>query len=88
MWSLQLLKRIDEVSAPTSREGMSLPAGLTQREVEVLRLVSEGLTDAEIAEQLYISPRTVMAHVSNLLGKLNAANRTAASRIAVERELI
>jgi DNA-binding CsgD family transcriptional regulator len=63
-------------------------SGLTQRETEVLRLVSEGLTDAQIADRLYISSRTVTAHVSNLLAKLDVPNRAAASRVAVERELI
>ena len=81
----QARARLPETLPFTARRSYG---GLTEREMEVLRLVNEGLTDAQIAEQLYISPRTVSAHVTNVLGKLNAANRTAASRIAVERGLI
>ncbi len=50
-------------------------AGVTAREVEVLRLIGEGLPNAEIAQRLYISVRTVEAHVSSLLTKLDARNR-------------
>ncbi|HMM42663.1 MAG TPA: DUF2791 family P-loop domain-containing protein [Thermomicrobiales bacterium] len=52
------------------------PAGLTEREVDVLRLVSQGLSDRQIADQLFISHRTVTTHVGNLLGKTQTANRT------------
>jgi DNA-binding CsgD family transcriptional regulator/tetratricopeptide (TPR) repeat protein len=50
--------------------------GVTSREVDVLRLVAEGLTNAEIAERLYLSPKTVKGYVENLLAKTNSANRT------------
>jgi DNA-binding CsgD family transcriptional regulator len=50
-------------------------AGVTAREVEVLRLIGTGLPNAEIAQHLYISVRTVEAHVSSLLTKLEARNR-------------
>ena len=64
------------------------PAGLTQREVEVLRLVAEGLTDAQVAEQLFISLRTVNAHLRSIYAKLGVGSRSAATRYAVEYELI
>jgi DNA-binding CsgD family transcriptional regulator len=61
---------------------------LTSREVDVLRLVAKGLTDAETAEQLYISPRTVGQHLRSIYNKLGVSSRTAATRIAMKDELI
>jgi len=58
---------------------------LTDREVEVLELLAEGLPNENIAEKLYISERTVRSHVSNILGKLNLANRTQAALYAVRQ---
>jgi predicted ATPase/DNA-binding CsgD family transcriptional regulator len=63
------------------------PAGLTAREVEVLRLVAGGLTDVQIAEKLVLSPRTVHAHVSSIYSKLGLTSRSAATRFAMERHL-
>ncbi|MCP2361643.1 DNA-binding CsgD family transcriptional regulator [Nonomuraea thailandensis] len=56
--------------------------GLTAREVEVLRLVAEGLTNREIAERLFIAQKTVSVHVSNILGKLDVSTRTQAAAAA------
>jgi ATP/maltotriose-dependent transcriptional regulator MalT len=56
--------------------------GLTTREAEVLELVGEGLTNRQIAERLFISPKTAGLHVSNILGKLRVANRTQAAEVA------
>jgi DNA-binding NarL/FixJ family response regulator len=55
---------------------------LTAREAEVLELVGEGLTNRQIAERLFISPKTAGLHVSNILGKLRVANRTQAAEVA------
>jgi non-specific serine/threonine protein kinase len=60
---------------------------LTKREREVLRLLAEGLTDREIGEALFISPRTVSYHVTNLLAKLDLDSRTAAATFAVRHGL-
>ena len=64
------------------------PDGLTQREVEVLRLVAAGKSNPEIGEELFISPRTVTTHVSNILNKINAANRAEAATYAARQGLV
>lgn len=56
---------------------------LTEREMDVLRLVAQGLTNQEIAEKLVIGEGTVRTHVSNILGKLHLANRTQAALYAL-----
>ena len=64
------------------------PAGLTRREAEVMALVAAGLRNNEIAERLYLSPKTVRHHVSVILAKLGAETRTEAARIAAQSGLI
>ena len=59
------------------------PAGLTARELEVLRLVAVGATNAHIAHELSISPRTVDVHMTNILSKTGCANRAAAAAFAL-----
>jgi DNA-binding NarL/FixJ family response regulator len=56
--------------------------GLTAREQEVLTLLATGRTNRQIAQTLFISPKTVTLHVSNILGKLGATNRVEAATIA------
>jgi DNA-binding CsgD family transcriptional regulator len=64
------------------------PAGLTPREVEVLRLVAQGLTNSKVASELVISPRTVNTHLSNTYRKLNTSSREVATRFAIEHGLV
>ncbi len=61
---------------------------LTPRETEILTLVAEGRSNGEIGKQLFISAKTVSVHVSNILGKLDAAGRTEAAAIARRKGLI
>jgi DNA-binding CsgD family transcriptional regulator len=61
---------------------------LSPRELEVLRLVAEGLTNAQVAERLFLSPRTVNAHLSSIYHKLGVGSRSAATRFAVEHGLV
>ncbi len=65
----------------------SYPAGLTVREVEVLRLVATGLTNARVAKELFISSRTVDAHLTSIYSKLGVASRSAATRYAINHGL-
>ncbi len=58
------------------------------REVEVLRLVAQGLTNNEVAERLIISPHTVKMHLRSIFGKLEVTSRAAATRFASEHHLV
>jgi DNA-binding CsgD family transcriptional regulator len=72
----------------TSKLSSPLPIRhLTKREIEILRLVAQGLTDAQIAEILVISPRTVNAHLRSIYQKLGITSRHAATRLALEWQL-
>ena len=68
-------------------QAVSRPGGLTAREVEVLWLVAEGLTDGEVAERLYLSRRTVGTHLASIYHKVGVSSRTAATRFAIEHGL-
>ncbi|MDP9368759.1 MAG: response regulator transcription factor, partial [Chloroflexota bacterium] len=72
---------------PPPSPAPAYPSGLSEREVEVLRLVAQGLTNAEIGERLYLSPRTVGAHVYNIYRKVGVSSRAAATRFAAEHGL-
>ena len=63
---------------PRRREG---PAGLTAREVEVLRLLARGLSNKEIAARLVISPKTVGNHIEHIYAKIGASSRAAAEPV-------
>jgi DNA-binding NarL/FixJ family response regulator len=71
-----------------SPAGFPLPSSLTAREVEILRLIAAGLTNTEIAERLFISPLTCKSHVSRILTKLDARDRTQLVVLAYESGLV
>jgi DNA-binding CsgD family transcriptional regulator/tetratricopeptide (TPR) repeat protein len=71
-------------SPPSAHEH---PAGLTSREVEVLGLVAEGLTNAQVAQMLFVSPRTVHRHLDSVYHKIGVNSRAAATRFAIEHNL-
>jgi NarL family two-component system response regulator LiaR len=78
-------KLLREVSRPSNRA--TEPDPLTQRELEVLRLVASGWSNREVADQLHISEATVRTHVSNILSKLNLCSRTQAALYALREGL-
>lgn len=77
-------------AALLNRRGNGQPqvAGLTEREVEVLRLVAAGKSNRKIAEELYLSVKTVARHLSNIFYKIGVSSRTAATAFAYEHGLI
>jgi DNA-binding NarL/FixJ family response regulator len=64
------------------------PLGISPRELEVLRLLADGLTDREVGARLFISHRTVERHVSNLLGKLGVSRRAELVAVAHRNDLV
>ncbi len=95
-WAAGQVLGLDEAAAkavaltPPETDEEALPAApkLSPRETEVLRLIVEGRTDREIGEALFISHRTAMTHVSNILAKLGVESRTAAAARAVRDKLV
>ena len=81
----KLLDRIRE--ADEAVQSASVGPQLTERELDVLRLIAQGKNNNEIAEELVISVQTVKNHVSNLLAKLHVENRIQAAVVAVRRNL-
>ena len=79
---------VEQSLDPPDTVPIAYPDGLTAREVEVLRLVAQGLSNAEIAEHLFISTLTVKAHMRSLYNKLGISSRSAATRYAIEHHLM
>jgi len=75
-------------SVPHAPKASTFPNGLTAREVEVLRLLAQGLTSAQIAERLVIGLVTVNSHVRSIYSKLGITSRAAATRYALEHHLL
>ncbi len=76
------IRRVDQLAASLARAAGERPAGLSPREVEVLSLVAEGLSNREIADRLFLSTRTVERHLTNIYGKVGADNRVEAAAFA------
>ena len=75
-------------SIPSPRKACTSADGLTAREVEVLRLVAQGLTNEQVAQCLIISPRTVDTHLTAIYSKIGVTSRVAATRYAMEHHLV
>jgi DNA-binding NarL/FixJ family response regulator len=88
----KLLRHVGQqhVSGTPARQMAKVPPieALTERELEVLRLLAQGMPNKEIATHLVISERTAKFHVSSIMGKLGATNRTEAVSLAAQRGLI
>jgi predicted ATPase/DNA-binding CsgD family transcriptional regulator len=77
-----------DVASDGAKTAESNPAGLSDREIDVLRLVASGLTNAEIADELFLSPRTVDAHLYRIYRKLDVSSRAAAASFAVQNGIL
>jgi len=76
------------IPSPTPASPPSYPDALTTHEVEVLRVVAQGLTNEQVAERLVISPRTVDTHLTSIYSKIGISSRAAATRYAIEHHLV
>jgi NarL family two-component system response regulator LiaR len=80
-------KVLDQVSSHQTQPATLITSKLTEREIEVLRLIARGLSNADIADQLFLSDGTVRNHVSAILAKLGVSDRTQAAVIAIQHGL-
>ncbi len=84
---LDAISNYEQSLAPSELEGASNPDGLSEREVEVLKLVAEGMSNGEIIDELFIARATVARHVSNILNKTGLSNRIKAASYAADHGL-
>jgi ATP/maltotriose-dependent transcriptional regulator MalT len=88
--AVPVLARVGTLASRLAAEPLvqRYPSGLTRREVDVLRLLPRGLSNAQIAAALFVSPRTVQTHLSNLYTKLGIAGRAEAIAFALSHSLL
>ena len=98
-WNRGRTMTLEQALATQGREGVesatisatisspTYPAGLTAREVGVLRLAAKGLTNAEIAQELKLSEKTIAHHLTHIFNKTNSENRAAAAAFAIRHDL-
>jgi HD-GYP domain-containing protein (c-di-GMP phosphodiesterase class II) len=79
---------VDAAGGRPTRKGQSSPAGLSPREVEVLRLLAQGLSNKQLARHLFISPRTAEHHVQHIYAKIGVSSRASAALFAMEHGLL
>lgn len=84
----RVARRLMEELNPSRPRHVPVQEALSEREVEVLKLVARGFSNQRIAEELIISPKTAKTHVSNILSKLGLASRTQAAVYALKEKLI
>jgi NarL family two-component system response regulator LiaR len=80
-------KVMQQVSSQQTQPATLITSKLTEREIEVLRLLAQGLNNKDISERLFLSEGTVRNHVSNILSKLGVSDRTQAAVIALQHGL-
>jgi HD-GYP domain-containing protein (c-di-GMP phosphodiesterase class II) len=79
---------VEAAGQPRPRRAAARPAGLSDREIEILRLIAAGLSNPDIAKRLYISRRTAEHHVQNIYAKIGASSRAAATLFALEKDFL
>lgn len=84
----RVARRLMEELNPTKPKHVSAQEALSEREIEVLKLVARGFSNQKIADELMISPKTAKTHVSNILSKLGLASRTQAAVYALKEKLV
>ena len=84
---LRIVIADDQASVPEQKLPEKLPDGLTLREAEILSMMARGMTNPDIAAELYISAQTIKSHINRIFAKTGSANRTAAIRYARDHHL-
>ena len=86
--ALQAPMPAKQTTDPPVKPATSFPAGLSAREVEILRLLAQGMTNPQIAKRLILSSHTVHAHVRSIYTKLDVNSRSSVTRYAIEQHLL